>query len=49
MFSTAQNTQRDSQHWVEQRRGREEIELTWGEKGESKGGEGNQASNHTPK
>jgi len=25
----------------------EEIEVTWGEKGESKGEEGNQASNHT--
>ena len=33
----AQNTHRDSQNWVEKRRGREEIEVTWGEKGESKG------------
>ena len=29
VFSTAQNTQRDSQSWVEKRRGREEIEATW--------------------
>ena len=28
-FSTAWNTQRDSQSWVEKRRGREEIEATW--------------------
>ena len=28
VFSTAQNTQRDSQSWVEKRRGREEIEVT---------------------
>ena len=42
------DTHRDSQNWVEKRRGREEIEVTWGEKGESKGGESNQASNHTP-
>jgi len=47
VFPTAQKTQRDSQSWVEKRRGREEIEVTWGEKGESKGEEGNQASNHT--
>jgi len=26
---TVQNTQRDSQSWVEKRRGREEIEATW--------------------
>ena len=29
MFSTAWNTHRDSQNWVEKRRGREEIEATW--------------------
>ena len=29
LFSTGQNTQRDSQSWVEKRRGREEIEATW--------------------
>ena len=40
---------KEIQSWVEKRRGREEIEMTWGEKGESKGEEGNQASNHTPK
>ena len=28
VFSTFQNTQRDSQSWVEKRRGREEIEMT---------------------
>jgi len=54
MFSTARNTQRDSQSWAEKRRGREEIEVNWGrkrivKKGKSKGGEGNQVSNHTPK
>ena len=29
VFSTFQNTQRDSQSWVEKRRGREETEATW--------------------
>ena len=29
VFSTAWNTQRDSQSWVEKRKGREEIEATW--------------------
>ena len=29
VFSTAWNTQRDSQSWVEKRRGKEEIEVTW--------------------
>jgi len=29
VFSTAQNTQRDSQSCVEKRRGMEEIEVTW--------------------
>jgi len=29
VFSTVWNTQRDSQSWVEKRRGREEIEATW--------------------
>jgi len=32
VFSTAQNTHRDSQSWVEKRRGKEEIEVTWGRK-----------------
>ena len=30
-------------------KGNEEIEVAWGDKRESKGGERNQASNHTPK
>ena len=29
VFSTVWNTQRDSQSWVQKRRGREEIEETW--------------------
>ena len=29
VFSTVQNTQRDSQTWVEKRSGREETEATW--------------------
>ena len=29
VFSTIWITQRDSQSWVEKRRGREEIEVTW--------------------
>ena len=37
MFSTAQNTQRDLQSSVEKKRGREEIEVTWGIKGRVKG------------
>jgi len=32
VFSAAQNTHRDSQSWVEKRRGREEILVTWGRK-----------------
>ena len=49
VFSTIQNTQRDSQSWVEKRRGREEIEAPGGEKEESKAGERSQASNLAPK
>jgi len=49
VFSTVWNTQRYSQSWVEKRRGREEIEATGGEKGESKGGESSQASSLTLK
>ena len=49
MFSIAWNTRRDSQSYVGKRRGREEIEVTRGEKKESQSGETNQASNHTPK
>ena len=29
MFFTIPNTQRDSQSWVEKKRRREEIEVTW--------------------
>ena len=32
VFSIAQNTHRDSQNWIEKRRGREEIEVIWGGK-----------------
>jgi len=32
VFSTAWNTQRESQSWIEERRAREEIEVTWGRK-----------------
>ena len=40
MFSTARDTQIDSQSWVEKRMGREEIEMTdLGEKRESQKGE----------
>ena len=48
-YSPPSGTHRDSQSWVEKRRGREKIEETCGEKGESKGGESSQASNLTPK
>ena len=47
--SPPSGTHRDSQSWVEKKRGREEMEVTGGEKRESKQGESNQASNHTPK
>jgi len=40
MFSTAWNTQRDSKSWVDKRRGREEIEVTWGRKRRVKVGRG---------
>jgi len=49
VFSTVWNTQRDSQSWVKKRRGREEIEVPWWRKGESKGGESIQTSNLAPK
>jgi len=39
VFSTAQNTQRDSQSWVEKRRGREENRGDLVEKKESQKGE----------
>ena len=37
------------QSWVEKRGGREETQVTWWRKRESKGGESSQASNLTPK
>ena len=40
---------RNSQSWVEKRGGREETQVTWWRKRESKGGESSQASNLTPK
>ena len=43
------NTQRDSQSQVEERRGRQEIDVTWGRKGSVKRGESNRTSNHTPR
>jgi len=38
VFSTARNTQRDSQGWIEKRREREEIEATWWRKTRVQGG-----------
>ena len=38
-FSTARNTQRDSQSYIEKRRGRREIEVTRRRKGRVKRGE----------
>ena len=43
--SPPSGTHRDSQSWVEKRRGREETEPPGGEKVESKGEEHGQASN----
>ena len=37
MLSTVWNTQRGSWSYIEKRRGREEIEVTWGRKADSKG------------
>ena len=47
-FSTVRDTQRDSQSYMEKRRGRREIEVTRRRRGGVKRGESNQASNHTP-
>ena len=47
-FSPLSGTHRNSDSWIEKRRGREETQ-PGGEKGESKGGESSQASNLTPK
>ena len=49
MFSTVWNTQRDSQSWVEKRRGREEIEVTRRRREGIKRGESKLASNQFPK
>ena len=43
------NNQRDSESQVEKRRGRQEIDVTWGRKGNVKRKESNQTSNHTPR
>ena len=43
--SPSSGTHRDSQSWVEKRRGREETETTWWRKRRVHGGEGGQASN----
>ena len=48
-FSTARDTQRDTQSYTEKRRGRRETEVTRRRRGEVKRGESNQASDrHTP-
>ena len=44
-LSTSRNTQRDSQSYIEKRRGRKEIEVTQRIKGRVKRGENNQANN----
>ena len=49
MLSTAWNTQRDSQSYVEMRKGSKEIEVTWSRKGSLKRGESNKAGNQIPK
>ena len=46
---TVRNTQRDSPSYIENRRGRKEIEMTWSGKGRVNRGESNQASNQIPK
>ena len=45
MYTTAWNIQRESQDWVEKRRGREEIEVTWWRKRRVKRRETGLASN----
>ena len=47
--SPPSGTLRNSQSWVEKRRGREEIEATWWIKRRVQRGERSQASNLTPK
>ena len=48
MFSTAQNTQRSSQSYIEKRRGRGKIEVTRRRREGIKRGERNLASNQFP-
>ena len=48
-FSTARDTQRGSQSYMEKRRGRREIEVTRRIRGGVKRGENNLASNQFPK
>jgi len=47
-FSTMRDTQRESQSYMEKRRGRREIEVTRRRRGEIKRGESNLASNQFP-
>ena len=47
-FSTVRETKRDSQSYIEKRRGRREIEVTRRRRGEIKRGECKLASNHFP-
>ena len=48
-FSTARNTQRDSQSYIEKRRGRRKIEVTRRRKGRVKRGEKSLGVNLIPK
>ena len=48
-FSTVRDTQRGSQSYMEKRRGRREVEVTWGRKRRVKSGKKNQSSNHSSK
>ena len=45
-MSTVRDTQRGSQSYMENRRGRREIEVTWSRRGRIKRGESKLASNH---
>ena len=47
-FSTVRDTQRDSQNYMEKRRGKRDIEVTRRRRGEIKRGESNLASNQFP-
>ena len=48
-LSAVRNTQRNSQSYIEKRKGRKEIEVTRSRKERVKKGENNQARNQTPK